>query len=225
MILDGRKPWVFQHFVAGGFQNIPTREELTSGQFALDVLYVRREGGAWWEPWLADALIQEDRQKLIPYFKKDAQRRKLTKDELARLLEVGKSSVLRNSFKELARPFSSHRGAKPKLPPGKYSEALETAELLEPAMLKLLDPQTSHTLVETLQYLQKDHPKACEFLLRHITLLQQALNDPGLSRRATKRIGARARVLAAALAGADYGLSFSTSVERVRQARRAKHSL
>jgi len=221
MILDNRKPWLFQHFINGGFQTVPKREDLDSDEFARGLLWVRREGGALWEPWFADALIQADRQQLVPYFKKDAQKRKLTKDELKRLLEVGRSPVLRKSFKELARPFSSHRGAKSKLPVDKYADALKTAELLKPAIAKLLEiPETTRTLIETLQYLQNDYSQACEFLLRYVTRLQAALNDPKLLRRAAKRIEARSRVLADAMAGSDYELSFSTSLERVRQARR-----
>jgi hypothetical protein len=165
MILDRRKPWVFQHFLYGGFQNVPTREELNSGQLALQVLHARNEGGVLWETWVTDALIREDRQRLVPYFKKHAQRKRLTKDELARLLEVGKSSVLRKSFKELARPFSSHRGPKPKLPTGKYAEALETAELLKPAILKFLEiPKTSHTcprLCSTCKKTTQQHANSC----------------------------------------------------------------
>jgi hypothetical protein len=222
MIFDSRKPWVFQHLVSGGFQNIPTWEDLNSGEFALQVIDVRRHRNTFWEPWVADALINEDRQKLVPYFKKDARDRRLTKDELVRLLEVGKSPVLKKSFKELASAFASRRGAKTKLPIFKYGDVLVKAELLAPAIEKLLEiiPKTSRTLVETLQYLQKDYPQATEFLLRHETLLQQALNDPKLLRRAKKRMSARARVLAAALAGAAYRLSFSTSVERIRLERR-----
>jgi hypothetical protein len=221
MILDSRKPWVFQHLIDGGFQTVPSWEDLNSGKFALEVLHTRREGGRLWEPWLFDALVNANRPLLIPYFKKHAQDKRLPKDALTRLLEIGKSSTLRKSFKALAKPFSSHRGPKPKLPTEKNAEARETAELLQPAILKLLEiPSTSHTLVETLQFLHKDYPKACEFLLRHVHLLQQALKDPKLLRRAAKRIEARSRVLADAMAGADYELSFSTSLERVRQARR-----
>jgi hypothetical protein len=221
MILDSRKPWVLRYLIDGGFQTVPTWEDLDSGKFALDVLHAQREGGRLWEPWLIDALVNADRPLLVPYFKKNAQRKRLPKDALMRLLEMGKSPVLKKSFKALAKPFSSHRGAKPKLPTGKYAEARETADLLEPAILKLLEiPRTSRTLIEILQFLRKDHPKACEFLVSHVTFVQQALDDPGLLKRAKKRIKNRAGVLAAALAGADYGLSLRTSLERVRQARR-----
>ncbi len=223
MILDSTQPWLFQHFIDGGFQQIPTWEDLNSGEFALDLLNVKREGGALWEPEFAEALVEEDRHKLIPWFKNHARRRKLTSDEMARLLGMGKASVLRKSLKKLGATFQFHRGAKPKLPVGEYYRVSATAQLLRPAIFKLLselNSGTSHTVPEILQYLRKDCREACEFLLRYVDLLQQALKDPKLLRRAAKRIEARSRVLADAMAGADYELSFSTSLERVRQARR-----
>jgi hypothetical protein len=212
--------WVFQHLLYGGFQTVPTWEELNSGEYALAVVEVSREGGVVWQPGLAYALIDEDRQWLVQYFKKDAQKRRLAKDALARLLEACKSSVLRKSFKELARPFSSHRGPKPKLPHDKYDDLVKTAELLRPAIVEILRTNTSRTLAETLEFLQIDHREACEFLLRRVAILRLALNHAGLRKRACKRIDRRARVLADALAGTDYALTFRTSLERVGQARR-----
>jgi hypothetical protein len=92
---------------------------------------------------------------------------------------------------------------------------------LEPAILKLLTlPKTSRTLDEALDYLKKDHPQACEFLSRHIGQFQQAMEDPSLLNRAKKNMKGRARVLAEAMAGADHKLTFSTSRERVRRARK-----
>jgi hypothetical protein len=212
--------WVFQHLLYGGFQTVPTWEELNSGEFALAVVEVSREGGVVWQPGLAYALIDEDRQWLVRYFKRDAQKRRLSKDELVRLLEACKHSVLRKSFKELARPFSSQRGPKPKLPLEKYDDVLKIAELLRPTIAQLLRMETTRTLAERLEFLQNDHPEACEFLLRRVVMLRQALDDAGLRTRASKRIDARARVLADALAGSDYALSFRTSLERVGEARR-----
>ena len=99
---------------------------------------------------------------------------------------------------------------------------MEKADLLRPAVTALLTQlqQTKHSVSEILEYLRKDHPEASEFLLGHVNRLQLALNDPKVLRRAQKRISARARVLADAMAGTDFGLTFSTSMERVREARR-----
>jgi hypothetical protein len=80
---------------------------------------------------------------------------------------------------------------------------------LEPAISKVLAlPKTSRSLGKALHYLEKDHPDACKFLGRHIQRFQQALSDPALLRRAKKNPEARARVLAEAMAGSDYQLSF-----------------
>jgi hypothetical protein len=221
MILDDRKPYLWQHFAYGGFQIPPTWKELNSDEFVLDLLEVRHEGGMLWECEVTEALLANDRRVLIPFIKKDSQDKKWTADELARFLEVGKSDVLRKSVKELVKPFSSRRGAESKLSIDGYPMALKTAELLRPMILQLLKiPKTNRTLVDTLQYLQKDYPEAYEFLVLHAYRLEEALNDPGLLKRARKRTEARARVLADAMAGTEYGLSFSTSVEYVRQARR-----
>jgi hypothetical protein len=98
---------------------------------------------------------------------------------------------------------------------------LEAARLLEPAILKLLAfPKTTRTLGEAVHYLRNDHPIACEFLTRHLQRFQQALDDPTLLVRAKEKTKGRAKVLAEAIAGADYKLQFSTSRERVRRARK-----
>jgi hypothetical protein len=222
MILDPNKEWLIEYLMARGFETVPTWEELNSDKFALSVLDKLRLGSWLVEQWLYEALRAKDREKLVPYFKNLAQSGGLAKDDLDRLLAVGKSAVLRESLKKLGASFSSHRGPQPKLPVWRYSELLKTAELLKPAIQKVLElaGTTSRTLPETLQYLQKDHSLACEFLFRHSNVLEQALVDPRLLRRAKKSIPARARVLADAMAGKDHKLTFSTSIERVRQARR-----
>ena len=81
-------------------------------------------------------------------------------------------------------------------------------------ILKELSSQTSHTLEEILAYCRKDYPQACEFLSRNIERFQQASKDKHVMKRATKRISAKARVLADAMAGTDYDLAFSTSIKR-----------
>jgi hypothetical protein len=146
---------------------------------------------------------------------------------MARLLSLGSPKVLKNSAKQLIDVFKFHHGPRPKLPAGQYAKALTTAELLRPAVLRLLqelDSATSHSLEEILKYLQTDYPDACKFLLSNISRVHQALNDPRVQNRAKKRIASRARVLADALAGSEYGLQFSTSIERVREARRLASS-
>lgn len=220
-ILDPRKRWLVDFVLNNGFAYIPTEEEITSGRFAQRVLKSFRQ-----EPWglieisVNEALTKPDPRALAAWILKRSIECKLTRDQMSRLLDCGNSTVLRKSFKALGKTFNSEPGAKPKLRREQYPLLLETAEMLQPAILKFLAiPKTSRTLGETLRYLKKDYPQACEFLSRHIVKFQRALDDAALRKRAKKNIEGRARVLAEAMAGSNYQLTFSTSRERVRRAR------
>jgi len=220
-ILDPRQPWLVQYVLTGGFSTIPTDEELSSGKFAFKMLTLLERDSELWEAWLYEAFTSGDRAAVLAWVHERSIECKLTRDQMRRLLACGNSTVLRRSLKKLGKTFTFHSGAKRKLPVGQHLRLLEIAHLLEPAILKLISfPKTSRTLADTLCYLEQDHHKACEFLSRHTTRLQQALDDPKLLERAKKDLPARARVLAEALAGSDYELTFSTSREDIRQARR-----
>ncbi|MGA3200631.1 MAG: hypothetical protein ABSD89_14690 [Halobacteriota archaeon] len=194
---------------------------MESGGLALAILnHMERD---WLQPsWLVEALYTGDHARLVPYFRQWVAHANLTSEHLARLLKMADPSFFRQSLQQLATPFKFHRGPKPKLPVSGYSRLLEKADLLRPAVTSLLTQlqQTTHGVPKILEYLRKDHPKACEFLLDRVNRLQLALNDPKVLRRAQKRISARARVLADAMAGTDSGLTFTTSMERVGEARR-----
>lgn len=219
-ILDSRQPWLVQYLLAGGFSKIPTEDEINSGDLALGILSLLERD--WLvEQWKADAFRTRDRPPLVAWIKETISKQKRTKDEMSRLLACVNSKVLKRSLKALQKKLAFRPGANPKLPADQYSVVLGTAELLEPAISQFLAfPKTSRSLGDTLHYLKKDHPKACEFLNRYVQRFHQALDDPALLQRAKKNTEARARVLAQAMAGSDYDLSFSTSRERVRQARR-----
>lgn len=203
-----------------GFADIPSKEEIDSGKFALDVLRcLEREPGLV-EASVVKALTKRDRNALAAWILRHTIRCRLTTDQMALLLDCASSTTLRKSFKALRKTINSEPGAKPKISLEQYPELLETAERLRPALLKFLAiPKTSRTLGETLSYLKKDHRRACEFLSRHIVHFQRALDDPKLRNRAKKSIKGRARVLAEAMAGSDYQLTFSTSREFLRKAR------
>ncbi|MGA2337434.1 MAG: hypothetical protein ABSG08_18845 [Terriglobales bacterium] len=220
-ILDPRQRWLIDFVMNNGFADIPTEEEITSGRFALRVLKSFRQ-----EPWglmeasVAEAVTKPDRNALAAWILKHTVRCRLTTDQMARLLACSNATVLRKSFKALRKTINSEPGAKPKILLEQYPVLLKTVEMLHPAILKFLAiPKTSRTLGEALRYLKKDYPQACEFLSRHIDQFQKALHDVALRNRAKKRSEGRARVLAEAMAGADYQLTFSTSRERVRRAR------
>lgn len=219
-ILDPRQPWLVQYVLTGGLANIPTDEELSSSAFAQKVLRALEQDTWLWEAELYEAFTKRDRSPVVTWILERTIESELTKDEMRRLLACVNSTILRTSLKRLNQTFTFSPGAKRKLPAAQYARLLETAESLEPAILQLLNmPKTSRTLREVLLYLKKDHPKVCEFLTSHIARLQEALDDTPLFLRAKRDLGSRARVLAEALAGSEFQLTFSTSRECVRRAR------
>jgi hypothetical protein len=219
-ILDPRQQWLIGFVMTDGFAYIPTEEEITSGKFALRVLKSFEQEPGLIEVSVYDALTKPDRGALAAWILKRSIACKLSRDQMSRLLACGNSTILRESFKALRKQFNAEPGAKPKLPLGQYPVLLETVEMLQPAILKFLAiPKTRRTLGETLRYLKKDYPQACEFLSRHIEQFQRALDDAILLSRAKTTVEGRAKVLAEAMAGSNYQLTFSTSRERVRRAR------
>lgn len=222
-ILDPRQRWLVDFVLNNGFADIPTEEEISSGRFALRVLKsFKQEPAGLIEVTAYEALTKPDPTALAAWILRRSIECKLTKDQMSRLLKCANSRAVRSSHKTLGKIFNSEPGAKPKLRREQYPVLLETVGMLQPAILKLLAiPKTSRTLGETLHYLKKDYPEAFEFLSRHIERFQRALDDPTLRDRAKKSVEGRARVLAEAMAGANYQLTFSTSRERVRRARPA----
>ena len=228
LIVDPKRPWLVRYIVTGGLDRIPTDEEIDSGDFALRVLNrIRRleqEGTEIIEASLYEALSDGDKDFLVPYTRKWAKKAGFSREELRMLLKMGKSSSLRQSFKKLNSKFAFRSGGKTKIPHSQLGKILSRAEQLRPAIEKILQEQfsdTSHTLEEILGYCRKDFPEACDFLTLHIQRFRQAFNHNRVVSRAKTRISARAGVLADAMAGTDYGLAFSTSIEKVGEARRA----
>jgi|SRR5579859_1275557 len=226
LIVDPKRPWLVRYIVTGGLDHVPTDEEIDSGDFALHVLKrierLEREGTEIIESPLFEALNSRDRKLLVVYTKKWAQEACFSREDLRVLLKMGSSSSLKQSFKKLNSKFGFRSGGKTKITTDELDNLLKRAEQLRPAVDKILKERssTSHTLEEILKYCRKDYPEACNFLSLHIQLFRQAFNDKSVLRRATKRISARAGVLADAMAGTDYGLAFSTSIEKVGEARR-----
>jgi hypothetical protein len=224
LLVDPKCTWFVRYIVMGGLDHIPTDEEIDSGDFALRVLNRLERGETEMiEVSLYDALNTGDREVLVPYTKKWAQDYAFSRDDLRMLLKMGKSSSLRSSFKRLNSKFEFRSGGKMKLSPGQHDKILKRAEQLRPAITKILNELatgTSHSLEEILEYCRKDHPGACNFLSLHLQRFQQAFNAKRVMNRATKRISSKARALADAMAGTDYELAFSTSIEKVGELRR-----
>jgi hypothetical protein len=224
LLVDPKQGWFVYYIMTGGLDDIPTEEEIDSGKFALGVLNrIDRGETQLIEVSLYEALTTGDRGALVPHTKQWAMDEALSREEMGMLLKIGRSRSLQHSFKQLKSTFRFRVGGKTKLATGQYDRILKRAEQLRPAIEKILSEltsETSHTLPEILKYCHKDYPEACDFLSRHLQLFQQAFNDKRVMNRATKRLPARARTLADAMAGTDYNLAFSTSIERVREARR-----
>jgi hypothetical protein len=157
----------------------------------------------------------------VAWAKRETIKGRLTKDEMKRQIDSTKSETLERSLKGFRATFRFRRGPKPQVNREDYATLVTTAEFLRPAILILLNQldSTTHTLREILTYLQKDHPEACKFLMRHQTSFEKCLTDQKLLARAHKP-SARSGLLAYAMAGCEYRLAFSTSIERVREAKR-----
>jgi hypothetical protein len=224
LLVDRRQDWLLQYIMAGGLDHIPTEEEIKSGEFALQVIHHLKRGETQLiEVSLYEALTTGDREMLVPYTKQWALGANFSREDMRLLLNAGTSSSLQRSFSRLKSTFNFRVGGRIKLAPGHGERILQRAEQLRPAIAKVLGElasHTSHTLPEILQYCQTDYPEACKFLSLHVQRFEQAFNDKRVINRATKRISARARALADAMAGTEYELAFSTSIEKVREARR-----
>ncbi len=223
LLVDRKRSWFVRYIVTGGLDHIPEDEEIDSGDFALRVLrHLKRAETELIEVSLYEALSTGDREMLVPYARQWAKEAAFSREDLRMLLKMGNSSSLKHSFKKLNLEFDFRPGGKIKISRPEFAKLLKRADQLRPAIKKILEltPGTAHSLEEILEYCQKDHPGAAKFLSLHLLRLQQAFNDKRVANRATKNISARARVLADAMAGTEHGLAFSTSIERVREARR-----
>jgi hypothetical protein len=219
-VLDRRRPWLIEYLLRYQFPPVPTEEDISSGRLAMKIHQAIGSDRLVPE-WFGDALQEGNQEPLVRWAKQEAKKRKLTKDELVRLLDSTRSEKLKQSLKGFNATFRFRRGPKPHITQDQYAALLKTAELLRPAVLQLLTGSpTNNSLRETLENMHEEHPDACKFLMRHEMTLEMSLKDPKLLKRAQHRPAARARVIANALAGCEYGLAFSTSLERVREAQR-----
>jgi hypothetical protein len=118
--------------------------------------------------------------------------------------------------------FTTKRGRKAKVLISDYPKIAALAEKLVPVCEKLLETlegKTKHTIKEVLEFLKTDYPKPSAFLLAHLQQLEKALaNNKFMKRR--KTLKGRARLLAAGLAGADYGLTLFMSASIAGQGKR-----
>lgn len=171
---------------------------------------------------LKQALASKDRKRSIELVKAICFEYPPTPDHFDSFVKGDFSGSMRKAIEQLARQFTATRGRKRKVQRSQYREIAERGDSLYPVCLKIVIELRSskHRSVSTLlQLWQDEFPNACPFLLSHLSRLEAALNDKRLGKRA-KQIEPFARLIADGIAGAEYGLTARTSIERAREGRR-----
>ena len=169
-----------------------------------------------------NALEKMDKQELIALMKAEFEQKPPTKQSAEALLKLFDQGLWKRGIQDFERQFKGRPGRRLKIPRRDYPKLVEWAEALFPVLLKLLSLirlGSNLPLRDHLKALQDEHPRACRFLLHHISKLESALKNGSLRNRATG-LESQAQLLADALAGADYKLSLRTSMERTREGRR-----
>ncbi len=171
----------------------------------------------------AESMRKLERKELVPLLKALFIREGYTLEHKEELFSGHASHYWWQIMEEVEKfVFHTRKGRKPKAALSDYKKIAALAEELVPVCEKLLgelESETKHTIGEILEFLRKDYPKPCAFLLAHLPALESALvNKKFMERRKTLR--GRARHLAYGLAGTDYGLSLSTSASIAAQGKR-----
>jgi hypothetical protein len=174
------------------------------------------------------AIEKKDRRTLLSIIRKDWPndpiphgKENLINDVQSKVLTP---TILRKALISVADTLKQDRPGPPaRIPPGSYAQLADKADSLFPVILKLLQnyPRSGRTLEEHLDFMKSQHADACTFLATHVEQLKKLLGGEQLPKPA-KKIKTKAHVIADSLAGCDYGLSFSTSIERVSQGRRER---
>ena len=175
-----------------------------------------------WAKQLELALQRRNRKRLVELVVQEFVRSPIPRGCEEALLALSDPANLRRAAIEAAKQHGGTPGKKG-LKQYEYRHLVEIADESYPVVLKLLQELksgTGKTVQELLEFWQSDYPGACEFLLRNVGALEELLAARELPRPA-KKLQTRVRVISEALAGAEYELAWSTSIERVRQGRRA----
>jgi hypothetical protein len=186
---------------------------------------------------ISEPLSDEDRQFVLSHLKTndkeavrsmllenaESQAQRVTQQEADRLLASLDVAYFRKATLSFADSLKGKQGRPRKLRSSDYARLVACADSLVVLIKKILvelDAGTKKTPLELLRFWQDDHGEAASFLIGHYRQFERILKERTLKSRA-KRVETRARLVADAVAGVEYGLSPGTSVERVRQARRA----
>lgn len=151
-------------------------------------------------------------------------------EELARLPELIKRFMeqpynIRRFLQKIIRQMipPNAPGRKRQIYDADRPKLLARAEQLRPALMamaQVLQASRKCSIAEALQFLRKEYPEACNYLLTHIKELQSLRADDRLMTRA-KTVQAKMRIMADAMAGVERDISASYSVQVVQEARRA----
>jgi hypothetical protein len=183
--------------------------------------------GAQDNSWLIEfgnALARKNRQKLLVLIKEALTKDPPTFDQAQRLRRFDSRKISRKGLLEAAELLKGDRGITARIEPTEYSALAALGDKLTPACKKILvdyEATPSRSITMIVEECRTEFAEAGTFLLRHIERLKSALKDRELLYRARK-IDTRARLLADAMAGAEYNLSLRTSVERARTGRRGR---
>ncbi len=177
--------------------------------------------------WLIEfgnALARKNRHKLLILITEAFGKDPPTYDQAQRLRRLDPRAIWRKGLLEAAEPFKGERGIPARIEPSEYAVLAALGDRLTPACKKILvdvGAAPNRSLTAIVEECRKEHPDAGTFLLRHIERLKSALEDRELLNR-TRKIDAQARLLADAVAGAEYDLTLRTSIERARTGRRGR---
>ena len=217
-LLDPFAPWFRQYLLAYAPYSKASKPLFQALGFASDLIGSRFEKG------FCDALEEMDRPRMVALLTKQFIKDPIPKEQASAIFQMFEPSLWKQALRNSGSMFQIKRGAKPKIPRRDYAKLAAWGDKLVPVIGKLLgelESGTRHSPESLLEFWKKDYPQACIFLLHHLSRFRLALKDQGLRKRA-QGIVARSRVLADALAGSDYKLRFSTSVQRASEGRRQR---
>jgi hypothetical protein len=179
--------------------------------------------------WLTEfghALGRKNKKKLLVLIKEAFRKDPPSFEQVLQLRHLNLRALGRKALLEVAERLKGERGIPARIEPTEYPELAALGDRLTPACEKILqdvEATPNRSLTGIVEGCRTEYPEATTFLLRHFERLESALKDTELLNRA-KKIDTRAGLLADAMAGAEYGVTPRTSIERARTGRRVKGS-
>lgn len=172
-----------------------------------------------------DAVRDKDRTALVGFIRRGLLKDGVSARDARALLAFPEkiSSFLGSELpRRLKKDFPVKLGRKANVQQRDYPEIAKMGERLAPVCELVVREQarkTKRTVPQILDFLAIDYPEEVSFLLKHLPRFEAVLKNKNLAKRATKT-ESRARIMADAMAGADFNLRPRTSLERARTGRR-----